>query len=287
MVLICRFYIRKTMDQISDILEDCLIGKLDAVKEMKETRESKIAVQLRTILERVEYEKGQSKEEKEKITALISDLSHQLKTPLSNLSMYVELLEGEELSRKEQEEFTKKIREQQNKMEWLTKMLVQISRLEVGILEFKTTATELKETLAQSVSMVYKEIVEKNIQVKMGEFEDCKLIHNRKWTKEVFANILENAIKYSEENSKIAIRVIPMELYTKIMITDEGIGIPEKEYNEIFKRFYRGEQVQEKEGMGLGLYLAQLILAKEGGYVTVDSVIGRGSTFSVFLQNEK
>jgi signal transduction histidine kinase len=96
---------------------------------------------------------------------------------------------------------------------------------------------------------------------------------------------LENAIKYSPVSSKIMIEAMPMELYTKILITDQGIGIACEEFNQIFKRFYRSKQVEQKEGTGLGLYLSQLILAKESGYITVDSKLGEGSCFSVFLLN--
>ncbi len=78
-----------------------------------------------------------------------------------------------------------------------------------------------------------------------------------------------------------------MEIYTKIMIIDEGIGIPIEEYNMIFTRFYRGKSVVDKDGTGLGLYISQLILSKEGGYITVDSVVGKGSTFSVYLLSSR
>ena len=89
------------------------------------------------------------------------------------------------------------------------------------------------------------------------------------------SNILENAVKYAPEHSRIRITLIRLDLYTKITITDEGIGIPESEYNLIFKRFYRGKAVEQQEGSGLGLYLAQLILQREKGYITVSSRAGQ------------
>ncbi|WMJ89984.1 sensor histidine kinase [Anaerocolumna sp. MB42-C2] len=286
-VLACRMYVNKTFDKISRIIQSSLTGNTDQIRETDETRESKFAKQLRKILEQADYEIVKAKSEKDEIAALLSDLSHQLKTPLANLSMYIELLKDESLSVEERQEFVSKLSEQNSKMEWLTKMLIQISRLEVGIIEFEAVPADLKETLSESISLVYAGAVKKNIQIEVEDFADCKLLHSRKWTKEAFINILDNAIKYSEEDSKILIRVVPMELYTKIMIIDEGIGIPKEEYNQIFKRFYRGKQVREKEGTGLGLYLAQLILTKEGGYITVSSEVGKGSSFSVFLLNSR
>lgn len=286
-IIASRLYIARTYEKISRIIENSLAGKTSPVQEMQDTRESKIARQLRIILERAEYEKSLAKSEKDEVAALLSDLSHQLKTPLSNLTMYSELLRDENLTKEERDEFTTRICEQSNKMEWLTKMLIQISRLEVGVIEFEAVPNEFRETLCESISVIYPATNRKNIKIEVEEFKDCTLIHSKKWTKEVLINIFDNALKYSPENSKIWVRVVPMELYTKIMIMDEGIGIPKEEYNQIFKRFYRGKQVQEKEGTGLGLYLAQLIISKEGGYITVDSEVGKGSTFSVFLLNSK
>lgn len=99
------------------------------------------------------------------------------------------------------------------------------------------------------------------------------------------SNILENAIKYSPENSSIRITLTRLDIYTQITISDMGIGIPESEYKLIFKRFYRGKEVEQHEGSGLGLYLAQLILQCENGYITVASKVGQGSSFSIFLMN--
>ena len=98
-------------------------------------------------------------------------------------------------------------------------------------------------------------------------------------------NILENAVKYSKEQTQIKIEVYPLELFTEIRITDQGIGIKKAEQTEIFKRFYRSKEVEQKEGSGIGLYLCRLILEQENGYLTVASEYGKGSSFSVFLQN--
>ena len=113
------------------------------------------------------------------------------------------------------------------------------------------------------------------------------MYHNRKWTVEVFVNLLENAIKYTDKGGAISIRVKPYELYTEIQFADNGRGIRREELTDIFKRFYRSPEVENMEGSGIGLYLSNLILEKEKGYITAASEYGKGSCFSVFLQNCK
>ena len=107
--------------------------------------------------------------------------------------------------------------------------------------------------------------------------------HDPKWTAEAIGNILNNAVKYTPEHGTIRILVRPWQFYTRIDISDTGIGIDEENYNTIFQRFYRAEEVAAEEGVGLGLYLARAIITRQNGYITVKSKKGEGSTFSVFL----
>lgn len=286
-ILLSYLYISKIYRVLNQMLDTFLThNTITEFSGVLETRESKLYSRLMQFLVMTKQQKIQEEEEKKKITAFISDLSHQLKTPLSNILIYIELLKDENLSKEEIQEFLEKTEKQTEKIQWLIKNLFKISRLETGIIEFETNPTFIKKTIADAISNVYTHSLKKNITIICNHFTDEKLIHNPKWTSEAITNILENAIKYSKENTTITISLIPMELYSIIKITDEGIGIDEKEYNNIFKRFYRGEQVEEKEGSGLGLYLAQLILQKEGGYIVVHSKIGYGSTFSLYLQRD-
>ncbi len=281
----CYLYLNRILNRISYIINTFIIKRSIDETDVADTRESKLISQLKQLIMIAEHETKTSREEKEAVTRLISDLSHQLKTPLANITMYTELLKEESLSDEEKKEFITRTGEQAVKMEWLMKALFKTSRLETGIIEFDETPTFIKETIADSISSVYGQAEIKNIKIIIEECEDRKLLHNRKWTAEAISNILENAIKYSPTASEIKIKVIPLEIYTSIQIADQGIGIVSEEYNQIFKRFYRSKQVEQREGTGLGLYLSQLILSKQGGYITVDSKVGEGSKFSIFLQN--
>lgn len=280
-------YYKKQWANLDRILENIQNGShLDAaLQELYETRESKIASQLYRILNTAHFKESQAIAEKNQVTVLISDLSHQLKTPLANIVMNMELLQDDNLSKENRNEFLSRTKTQADKMQWLMDSLLKASRLENGMIHFHAEMTGIKKTIAKAVSAVYAQALTKQIRLSVEDFPDLNLYHNPKWTAEALINILENAIKYSPENSSVSIGITKLDLYTRITITDEGIGIPEKEYNHIFQRFYRGKNVEWQEGSGLGLYLAQLILQCEKGYISVSSKIGQGSCFSVFLLN--
>lgn len=256
--------------------------------DIQETRESRIVSQLRRIVTDARFREEQAVGEKDQIMELLSDLSHQLKTPLANIVMDTELLQDPAIGGDgdKRREFLLHVKSQADKMQWLMASLLKASRLENGMIRFPVEEAGIKETIARSLGHVYGQAAAKDIALAVEEFQDFNLIHNPKWTAEALANILENAIKYSPRHSSIHVSVTRLDLYTKITIADEGIGISEKEYNLIFKRFYRSGTVEQQEGSGLGLYLAQLIVQQEKGYITVVSRVGQGSRFSMFLLNE-
>ena len=214
-------------------------------------------------------------------------MSHQMKTPLSGVAMYTDLLLEGRMTEAERQEFLSRIKAGTEKLKWMMDSLVKMSRLEVGAIELSPVSTGIKQTISDSISTVYGTAVKKNISIQTAFFEDVSLLHDRKWTSEAITNILENAIKYSTAGEELNIFVETLPIYTKISITDYGIGIAPEEWNSIFKRFYRGRNAKGVDGAGLGLYLASLIFHKQGGYILVDSKPGKYTTFSMFLQNCK
>lgn len=282
---VLQIYYRKQMylklgRMLDQVLERGEIG----ISDVREGALAALANKAVRIQEKLEYELNQAQNEKEQVKSLISNMSHQLKTPLGNVMMYRELLETQQ-DVCQQRLFLKKMKQQLDKTDWILQSLFKMTRLEQGAIQFEAQAASIKNTLLDAVNSVYERAEKKKIQISAVPFEDIRLLHNPKWTAEVFCNILENAVKYSKENSRIQIQVIPMELYTEIQISDEGIGIHKEELTQIFKRFYRSREVENMEGSGIGLYLARLILEKEKGYMTVTSEYGKGSSFHVFLQN--
>ena len=272
------------MFQNEGMWESCYIGSM---VDVQETRESRLVSDLHQILNRAVWREKEAIQDKQHVTQLLSDLSHQLKTPLANIILDISLLESGFRNMEEHQrlEFLAHAKTQASTMQWLLQALLKTARLEDGIIQFQVENTSIRPTIAKAVGAVYAQASKKNIGIYVEDTDDFFVSHNSKWTAEAMANVLENAIKYSPKGSQIQIRMEKMEIYTKVTIKDQGPGIPEPEYNKIFQRFYRGEQAGTEEGLGLGLYLAQLILQSEQGYLTVDSKQNRGSSFQFFLLN--
>lgn len=286
--LLCYLYVKKTYDAIDQILDSMMAGKYDNLMDTaKENRLSKLTHKAVRILKASTMDIEKTRQEKEIIQRYISDMAHQMKTPLSSIAMYTDLLLEGNITEIERQEFLSRIKTGTEKLQWMMDCLVKISRLEAGVIELNPVPAKIKKTISDSINTVYMEASRKNISVKTAEFEDISLLHDRKWTSEAITNILDNAIKYSPPDSEIYISVETLPVYTKIIITDNGIGIYPDELNSIFKRFYRGRNAKDTDGVGLGLYLANLILQKQGGYIYADSRPGQYTTFSIFLQNCK
>lgn len=225
----------------------------------------------------------QSQRDKQILQSLVSDISHQVKTPIANIKLYTGILQHPNISEKKRELFLNTMDLQISKLDFLMQSLVKMSRLETGIFTFNLIEARLNDTIAQAMNTIWAKAEQKNIELSVMCGADIMVQHEPKWTAEAIANILDNAVKYTPAGGHISITVRPWQLYTRIDISDTGIGIPEEHYNDVFQRFYRAEEVAAEEGVGLGLYLANGIVTRQKGYISVKSKIGEGTTFSVYL----
>ena len=223
--------------------------------------------------------------EKENIKSLISDISHQTKTPIANLKLYEELLEERMIEQEQAEELELllQIKNQTEKLEFLIRFLTKMSRLESNILTMHPVSETVGALLVSVQRAIEGKAKEKGIKVRIDLQEDFTLLYDAKWTEEALYNIVDNAVKYSPAKSEIIVRAKKYEMYGAIFVKDEGMGIPEGEIPKIFQRFYRSETVSRAEGVGIGLYLAREIIRKQNGYIKVKSEVGKGSEFAVFL----
>ena len=213
---------------------------------------------------------------------MISDISHQTRTPVANIKLYLELLGDEELSQNGQE-FLEKIQGQMEKIDFLMQSMVKMSRIETGILQIHKEDKNLYETIRHAVASVVPEAAQKRIALYVDCEEEMFLRHDSKWTEEAVYNVLDNALKYTESGGKIHIQTERQEFFVKLSISDTGKGIAPERQAEIFTRFYREPEVHDKPGVGIGLYLARTIMELQKGYIEVQSEVGEGASFQLYF----
>lgn len=227
--------------------------------------------------------------EKENVKSLVTDISHQLKTPLANVELYNTLLAEGGISDEERLEFLETEGIAIEKLKMLIDSLINISRLEADMISIDKKEENLKECIESAISSVKADAAKKNITIKNDIKEDCILAIDRKWTTEAIFNLLDNAVKYTAPNGKINLSLDNGINYFALNIEDNGIGIDTDEYNDIFKRFYRSRNdiVQNEKGSGVGLYLVRKIMNLQDGNVMVSSEKGKGSTFTLYFSKSK
>ena len=221
--------------------------------------------------------------ERQELQMLISDISHQVKTPVSNLQMVTDTLLTKPVSEEERMDFLQGIRSQTDKLDFLFQALVKTSRLETGAIRLEKKDSSLFHTLAQAMSSIVYAAEKKEIAVSVDCPENLIISHDSKWTSEALFNLLDNAVKYTPAGGKIAVSVVLWEMYVEVKVTDTGKGISESNQAAIFRRFYREEEVHDQQGVGIGLYLAREIVTRQGGYIKVVSELRQGSEFSIML----
>ena len=264
---------------------DHMIAGSDAPNRPKdsETQLARISHRLLRLYQIMQDNQRKVDEERQELQSLVSDISHQVKTPVSNLKMVTDTLLSRPVSDAERTDFICGIRNQTDKLDFLFQALVKTSRLETGVIRLEKKSCKLFDTVAQAMSGIVYAAEKKKIAVSVDCPEHLTLSHDSKWTAEALFNLLDNAVKYTPSCGKIAVSVLQWEMYVEIRVKDTGKGISESNQATIFQRFYREEEVHEQQGVGIGLYLARQIVMQQGGYIKVASTPGQGSVFSIML----
>ncbi len=220
-------------------------------------------------------------EEKRVMQGMIADLSHQIKTPVANIKMDLELLSKRQMSPQRHQEFLERTLHEADKMDFLIQSIIKMSRLESGAIQILPEQADLARTLANALLSVSAGASQKEIGITVDCPQPLIVRHDPKWTEEALFNLLDNAVKYSPQAETIEIHVEMREAGVYLLITDHGMGIPEEWQGAVFSKFFRAPSVHNLPGAGVGLYLTRQILEAQGCYVTVKSAVGEGSTFSV------
>ena len=319
---------KKLLARLDQMLEDGINGTF-AESDYDESRLSRLESRWFQYLTASKLSRQNVEREREKLKELVSDISHQTKTPLANILLYTQLLEEQELDAQSRQ-LAEEIRAQAEKLEFLIQSLVKTSRLETGTFQLTPEVNDVEELVRAAAEQAAARAEEKGIQIRILPMEEaagaetgdygeivkqeeqstaasnrsavesevpgmgigvssgtkaayCTARFDRKWTCEALFNILDNAIKYSPENSTVSIGIDSYEMFRCVRVADQGVGIAEEELPKIFGRFYRGQNVRQENGVGIGLYLSRQIVEGQGGYIQAESEPGKGSVFRVFL----
>lgn len=275
-VEICRA--RRVLNHISNMLLEAKNGTFTE-SCYDETKLSAVEGQMKEWIANTITTSKQLEKERDCIKTTISDISHQTKTPISNISVYTELLSEQELP-ENSKEYVMRLREQSQKLNFLIEALVKSSRLETKVVALQPSNYRIEDLLVQICDQCEWKAKSREITI-TKEIEPCSLQLDAKWTREALINILDNAIKYADEATVIKIVGVKYPMFYRIDITNQGIGVKPEEVNTIFGRFFRSDNVRDEDGVGLGLYLAREIVTLQGGYIKVKP--GIEPTFSVFI----
>lgn len=278
-----RWRTARTMKRLDDMLTAAINGSFSETA-FDESRLSALESRLWRYLTASALSERNVREQKDQISALISDISHQTKTPVANLQLYAQLLSEQPLT-PQGKDCAAAISAQAEKLQTLIEALVKTSRLETGILALHPQPGEISPVVERAAAQYAARAVEKGIALTVGQAEGSA-VFDPKWTEEAVCNLLDNAVKYTPSGGVVTVKVKNYELFSAIQVTDTGPGISEEEQAKIFGRFYRAPDAWQAEGVGIGLYLTRQIAEKQGGYVKVESMPGRGSTFSLYIPRE-
>ena len=251
------------------------------IEDNSEDELSNLKNELYKITVMLKEEAEKSKQDKESLKVSVQDISHQLKTPITSISIMLDnLKDNPKMDEKTRQRFIFEIDKQIENISFLIISLLKFSRLEAGVEDFIKEKINVKELISACLKRLEIPIEIKNQNIVIKGKEDSFFIGDYKWQEEAITNIIKNCIEHTDENKNIYINYEENNLYTKIQIIDEGNGIDKEDIKHIFERFYKGKDSSENS-IGIGLALAKTIIEKDNGYISCKSEKGKGTEFII------
>ncbi|WP_027308012.1 sensor histidine kinase KdpD [Caloramator sp. ALD01] len=251
------------------------------ISKYKEGDVSKFAQSLIQMAEVLKGNIARLDNEKIVIANTFQDISHQLKTPLSTLILYNDIMLNKDLSKEDLKNFLKLSQKQLNRMRWLILNLLKLAKLDANAVDFNFEEENINETIEEVLDILKTKALEKNINLCFKRDKDVLLRHDRLWLQEALLNIIKNAIEHSNKNEKVEISIVDSSIYTRIIINNKGDIISEEDLPNIFKRFYKCKSSNKDDTIGIGLSLSKALIEKHGGYIEVYSNEQEGTTFLI------
>ncbi|MDD4708371.1 MAG: HAMP domain-containing sensor histidine kinase [Firmicutes bacterium] len=218
--------------------------------------------------------------DKIRLTDAISDISHQLKTPLTSMLVMTDLLSDAKLPEDKRIEFTLNIRIQLERMEWLVSSLLKLSKIDAETVRFKEDKVAVKDLVEKALGPLLIPMDIKEQSVIIDGDQTVSFTGDLNWTAEALVNILKNCVEHTPAGGTISVSFSENALFTEIIITDNGKGIPKGDIPYVFKRFYKGKDAGE-ESVGIGLAMAHSIITSQKGHINVSSDKGKGTRFHI------
>lgn len=223
--------------------------------------------------------------EKKYLATTLSDISHQLKTPLTSLFVFNEILKQDNLDLKTRKEILEKSEKQLERIKWLITSLLKMSQLDSGSITLQKDKVNLQKLINESCEPFLISLDLKNVKLQINIDKKAFIICDKNWTIEAISNIVKNALEHVKENGTITIQSITNPIYLKLEIIDDGEGIKAEEINHIFERFYHGNK--NKDSIGIGLNMSKMIIEKQKGHIEVESKLNKGTKFSIYFYHNK
>lgn len=277
------FTMRRYQDiqELSDYLRHISAG--DFSLDVRDNHEGELSILKSNIYKVTSMLANQSQlleEDKKRLTDAISDISHQLKTPLTSMMVMADLLDNANLPTEKRAEFTNNMHAQLKRIEWLVSSLLKLSKIEAGSVTFKQEKVMIDELIKKVTVQFLIQMDVKEQRLTINGDQSLSFIGDFNWTAEALINIIKNAIEHTPVDGEITISSSGNALFTEIAIADNGPGIPRKDIPYLFQRFYKGKNASD-DSVGIGLAMAQRIIASQNGDIEVTSEEGQGTEFRI------
>ena len=281
-------YLKHEKDQNKEIkkIARCIeeINKKNYSINIDENSEDELSIlknELYKITIMLKEDAENSKKDKLKLKDSLSDISHQLKTPLTSINIMLDnILDNPEMDNNTKEKFIQNIKREITNISSLATEILKLSKFDASVIKFEEQQVFIKDLVKSAISNVEMMAELKNINIEVNNQDNMKLVCDAKWQIEAITNVLKNCIEHSKDDSTITIDIDSNKIYKQITIKDNGEGIDEKDLPHIFERFYKGKN-SSKDSVGIGLALAKTIIEKDNGSIKVDSKKGKQTTFVI------